>query len=52
MAAIGVAKLPKSLGGRGCTARRVPFGGDLLENRMFPIAPYFPPHDTDADADR
>ncbi|QKV96232.1 MBL fold metallo-hydrolase [Streptomyces sp. NA02950] len=28
------------------------FGGDLLENRMFPIAPYFPPHDTDVDAHR
>ncbi|MFF7227954.1 MBL fold metallo-hydrolase [Streptomyces sioyaensis] len=31
---------------------RILFGGDLLENRMFPIAPYFPPHDTDVDADR
>ncbi|MFJ9468174.1 MBL fold metallo-hydrolase [Streptomyces caniferus] len=31
---------------------RVLFGGDLLETRMFPIAPYFPPHDTDVDADR
>jgi glyoxylase-like metal-dependent hydrolase (beta-lactamase superfamily II) len=28
---------------------RVLFGGDLLETRMFPIAPYFPPHDTDVD---
>jgi glyoxylase-like metal-dependent hydrolase (beta-lactamase superfamily II) len=25
------------------------FTGDLLETRMFPIAPYFPPHDTDVD---
>jgi glyoxylase-like metal-dependent hydrolase (beta-lactamase superfamily II) len=25
------------------------FGGDLIETRMFPIAPYFPPHDTDVD---
>lgn len=25
------------------------FGGDLLETPMFPIAPYFPPHDTDVD---
>lgn len=25
------------------------FGGDLFETRMFPIAPYFPPHDTDVD---
>ncbi|WP_079145899.1 MBL fold metallo-hydrolase [Streptomyces lydicus] len=31
---------------------RVLFGGDLLENRMFPIAPYFPPHDTDVDVRR
>ncbi|UNZ16951.1 MBL fold metallo-hydrolase [Streptomyces sp. 891-h] len=28
------------------------FGGDLFETRMFPIAPYFPPHDTDIDAHR
>ncbi|GAB3448594.1 MBL fold metallo-hydrolase [Streptomonospora sediminis] len=28
---------------------RVLFGGDLLETRIFPIAPYFPPHDTDVD---
>lgn len=31
---------------------RVLFGGDLFETRMFPIAPYFPPHDTDVDVDR
>jgi glyoxylase-like metal-dependent hydrolase (beta-lactamase superfamily II) len=31
---------------------RVLFGGDLFETRMFPIAPYFPPHDTDVDCDR
>nr|WP_206442430.1 MBL fold metallo-hydrolase [Streptomyces boncukensis] len=31
---------------------RVLFGGDLLETRMFPIAPYFPPHDTDVDPGR
>ena len=29
---------------------RVLFTGDLVETRMFPLAPYFPPHDTDADA--
>ncbi|MDI2131347.1 MBL fold metallo-hydrolase [Yinghuangia seranimata] len=28
---------------------RVLFAGDLLETRIFPIAPYFPPHDTDVD---
>jgi glyoxylase-like metal-dependent hydrolase (beta-lactamase superfamily II) len=28
---------------------RVLFGGDLFETRMFPIAPYFPPYDTDVD---
>jgi glyoxylase-like metal-dependent hydrolase (beta-lactamase superfamily II) len=28
---------------------RVLFCGDLVETRMFPIAPYFPPHDTDVD---
>jgi glyoxylase-like metal-dependent hydrolase (beta-lactamase superfamily II) len=28
---------------------RVLFTGDLAETRMFPIAPYFPPHDTDFD---
>ncbi|MBW4720385.1 MBL fold metallo-hydrolase [Saccharothrix obliqua] len=28
------------------------FTGDLVENRMFPIAPYFPPHDTDVDVVR
>lgn len=28
---------------------RVLFTGDLAETRMFPIAPYFPPHDTDVD---
>lgn len=31
---------------------RVLFGGDLLETRMFPILPYFPPFDTDFDGDR
>ncbi|MFE0023783.1 MBL fold metallo-hydrolase [Amycolatopsis sp. NPDC059021] len=28
---------------------RVLFAGDLAETRMFPLAPWFPPHDTDAD---
>ncbi|MBT2207937.1 MBL fold metallo-hydrolase [Actinomadura sp. NEAU-AAG7] len=28
------------------------FGGDLLETRMFPIAPFFPPHDTDVEPGR
>ncbi|MGC0420913.1 MBL fold metallo-hydrolase [Embleya sp. AB8] len=28
---------------------QVLFTGDLVETRMFPIAPYFPPHDTDVD---
>lgn len=28
---------------------RVLFAGDLAVTRMFPIAPHFPPHDTDAD---
>ena len=31
---------------------RVLFTGDLVETRMFPIAPYFPPHDTDVDGNR
>lgn len=31
---------------------RVLFTGDLTETRMFPIAPYFPPHDTDVDPHR
>ncbi|MFW6695088.1 MBL fold metallo-hydrolase [Streptomyces sp. MAR4 CNX-425] len=31
---------------------RVLFGGDLLETRIFPITPYFPPHDTDVDPRR
>ncbi len=31
---------------------RTLFGGDLLETRMFPITPFFPPHDTDVDAGR
>jgi glyoxylase-like metal-dependent hydrolase (beta-lactamase superfamily II) len=31
---------------------RVLFAGDLIETRMFPIAPYFPPHDTDVDGNR
>jgi glyoxylase-like metal-dependent hydrolase (beta-lactamase superfamily II) len=31
---------------------RVLFTGDLAETRMFPIAPYFPPHDTDFDGSR
>lgn len=30
---------------------RVLFGGDLLETRIFPIVPYFPPYDTDVDGD-
>lgn len=29
----------------------VVFGGDLFETRMFPIVPYFPPHDTNVDGD-
>ncbi|MGW2158542.1 MBL fold metallo-hydrolase [Nonomuraea sp. NPDC001699] len=28
---------------------RVLFGGDLVETRIFPIAPYFPPYDVDVD---
>ena len=28
---------------------RVLFTGDLVENRFFPILPFFPPHDTDVD---
>lgn len=31
---------------------RVLFGGDLLETRIFPIVPHFPPHDVDVDGDR
>ncbi|WP_211369897.1 MBL fold metallo-hydrolase [Nonomuraea turkmeniaca] len=31
---------------------RVLFGGDLFETRIFPIAPYFPPHDVDVDGER
>lgn len=31
---------------------RVLFTGDLLQTRMFPILPYFPPFDTDFDGDR
>jgi glyoxylase-like metal-dependent hydrolase (beta-lactamase superfamily II) len=31
---------------------RVLFTGDLAETRMFPITPYFPPHDTDFDGGR
>jgi hypothetical protein len=31
---------------------RVLFTGDLVETRMFPITPYFPPHDTDVDPGR
>jgi glyoxylase-like metal-dependent hydrolase (beta-lactamase superfamily II) len=31
---------------------KVLFTGDLAETRMFPIAPYFPPHDTDVDPGR
>lgn len=31
---------------------RVLFTGDLLETRMFPILPYFPPYDTDVDGGR
>jgi glyoxylase-like metal-dependent hydrolase (beta-lactamase superfamily II) len=27
------------------------FTGDLVENRYFPILPFFPPHDTDVDGD-
>ena len=32
--------------------RRVLFGGDLFETRMFPILPYVPPFDTGFDGDR
>jgi glyoxylase-like metal-dependent hydrolase (beta-lactamase superfamily II) len=28
------------------------FTGDLVENRFFPIVPFFPPHDTDVDGGR
>jgi glyoxylase-like metal-dependent hydrolase (beta-lactamase superfamily II) len=31
---------------------RVLFGGDLFETRIFPITPYFPPHDADVDGAR
>ncbi|NUW35684.1 MBL fold metallo-hydrolase [Nonomuraea sp. SMC257] len=31
---------------------RVLFGGDLFETRIFPITPYFPPHDTDVAPER
>ncbi|MFF5782618.1 fibronectin type III domain-containing protein [Streptomyces virginiae] len=35
----------------GLVDGRVLFAGDLLETRIFPIAPYFPPHDTDVDGE-
>lgn len=31
---------------------RVLFTGDLVENRFFPIFPFFPPHDADVDGER
>jgi glyoxylase-like metal-dependent hydrolase (beta-lactamase superfamily II) len=31
---------------------RVLFGGDLLENRIFPIVPWFPPQDVDVNGSR
>lgn len=31
---------------------RVLFTGDLVETRMFPITPFFPPHDTEVDPGR
>lgn len=33
-------------------AERILFAGDLVENRFFPIFPFFPPYDTDVDGDR
>lgn len=33
-------------------AERVLFAGDLVENRFFPIFPFFPPHDADVDGRR
>lgn len=32
--------------------QRVLFGGDLLENRIFPIVPWFPPDDVDVNGSR
>jgi len=32
--------------------QRVLFGGDLLEHRIFPIVPWFPPHDADVNGSR
>lgn len=32
--------------------QRVLFAGDLLENRIFPIVPWFPPHDIDVNGSR
>ena len=32
--------------------QRVLFAGDLLENRIFPIVPWFPPHDVDVNGTR
>ena len=31
-------------------AEKILFVGDLVENRSFPVLPFFPPHDTDGDA--
>jgi len=31
---------------------RILFTGDLVENRFFPILPFFPPHDTDVEGGR
>jgi glyoxylase-like metal-dependent hydrolase (beta-lactamase superfamily II) len=33
-------------------AEGILFTGDLIENRFFPIFPFFPPHDTDVDGHR
>jgi glyoxylase-like metal-dependent hydrolase (beta-lactamase superfamily II) len=33
-------------------AERVMFCGDLVENRFFPIFPFFPPYDVDVDGDK
>ena len=35
-----------------CTGERVLFTGDLVESRIFPIYPFFPPDDADVDGTR
>ena len=48
----GGSRTPGATRSSSCRTERILFAGDLVETRLFPIFPYFPPDDVDVDGGR